>query len=220
MGITKGNRQAGDPHKELGPPMDLPDSHFLKEGEQTRITPAVREYADRFPGSGLDTIAAIVADIGSFRRKKAKYKELETLYSSRTAEQILEERKMYLSNPYARGAEHQVQGCIDVNVALCAVLRAKGIPAKFVRGRAHSTTHFKVGDEWMVADPLDARTYKMNVRNGTADPDNPHPGVYRMDAERKEFIGILKKKGEYAEGLDAWDLGIRGLKDYWRYHKS
>ena len=189
----------------------------MGEGPQTRFTNAVREYAERFPGKDLDAVAAIVSDLADFKRIKAKHSMLEEKYARRTAEEILRDRSMYVSNPKTKGSGYQVQGCVDLNVALCAVLRAKGIPAKFIRTRAHSITLFKLGGEWREADPLEKRTYRMDVRNGSRSGGDPHPGIKEITEERKNHLKQLRENGEYAEGLDAWDIGITGIRDYGKY---
>ena len=184
------------------------DERFLQSGEQTRITSGIKDFADRFPGKGVEDVRAVMTEIARFKREKCNKNSIRNKYSQRTASEIIEDRKVYVADK-ADSKHASIQGCIDYNVALCAVLRAKGIPAKFTRAEDHATTHFKVDGMWYIADVLAKVTNRVKT--------DKEPETLPITQEKLEDIEYLKGRGKYAEGLDAWDIGIKSLQDYHKY---
>lgn len=208
--------------RRLPPKLLLPAKlrKFLKPGKQTALTKTVRAYANRFPGASLGTVRVILADLVKFKRKKFDLTELTDIYAKRNAETIIKDRFVAVSRS-RQGIFTAVEGCVDYNVALCAVLRAKGIPAKFTRHGIHSTTMFFLNGKWFEADPLIELTRRIarNLRTvaGHSDPKKIPPLIRIVPDGTFRQIEQVKKAGLFAEGLDAWDVGITSLSDFTKY---
>ena len=156
----------------------------LEGGYQTIITPLIRKYAAQFRGKTLSVIDRIVRDMATFERVVVDKPALDKYYAKRTAEDVIQTRKVVIKKP--------VQGCVDYAAALCSVLRAKGIPAYFKRDiRTHSTTLFKLGNKWFRADPTPERV-----------AEDFHLVEVNINREIKDSVAI---------GVDAWDIGLTGL---------
>jgi hypothetical protein len=201
-------------------------SKFLRAGQQTKITGAVRGYASLFPGNSLETVEKIVKDISRFKRKHLPIEELKKVYAKRTAAQILKDRWIAVIGGQNRmaGQYSAVAGCLDYNTVLCSALRAKGIPAKFVRDKLHSTTFFYLNGNWFEADPsveLTRRLAKAFLRKEPRLNLSSIPGsVIPVSGSRLRYISEGKQLGYAAEGTDAWAIGIKSLKDFGKYNPA
>ncbi len=102
---------------------------------------------------------------------------------------------------------------MDYGNALCAVLRAKGIPAKFTRTVNHSKVHLFIDRQWYEADVLRLVGYK----DGKTIDSTEEKALQPVTEEKRYLNGIAKANGGYAEGLDSHDIGIRSLKDFNRF---
>lgn len=98
----------------------------------------------------------------------------------------------------------QVHGCLDYANVLVAVLRARGIPAKFARIHAHSVAVVRLGNRWYEAG-LNARTNKpeMNIID------------WKLAIRRRKQA----LEGAYKTGLDSHDIGILSWRDFHKYTK-
>jgi hypothetical protein len=184
------------------------EAYWLSEGEQSRITPLVRAFADQFPGKTVEDVRGIIKDISRFKRVRMSEEQLQDAYSKRTADEIMESREIFVIKRRGRQAPIQVNGCIDYNVALCAVLRAKGILSKFIRVFDHSVTFAKIEGRWHEIDLMKQFEQKHKAE-----------AIQPLEGKVIEQYEHAKKHEAYAEGLDAWDIGIRGLNDFGRYLK-
>lgn len=147
----------------------------------------VKSYAARFPGKNINAVDAIVRDVSGFERVAVDNGVLRRFYARRSAEDILASRKIIFKKP--------VQGCVDYATVLCAVLRAKGIPAFFGRLFSnHSVTLFRMGNEWYRADPTPER-----VQEGF------HLVQVNPKTEFKHYLAI---------GSSARDIGLRSIDDF------
>ena len=197
----------------------------MRQGLQTRVTSAVKAYAAGFKGEGLDFVRNVLDGMARFRRKPFSASELSKIYARRSADQIIRDRFVAFPkvNEFEPGMHAAVGGCIDYNIVLCAVLRARGIPAKFTREGVHSRTHFFAGGKWYEADPTIALTRhiaELRMRRGKPvnGADLPHY-ISEISPERRAELDRKKAVGTFAEGLDAWDIGILSLKDFSKYMK-
>jgi len=194
---------------------------FLRAGKQTQIDRRILEFASRFPGKRLKDINAIVMAIAGFKRKKFDAQTMEKMYSKRTASQIIQDKFVAVDLPIDVQNRASVHGCIDYHVVLCSVLRAKGIPAQFVRKKDHSTVHFFLIGKWYEADVNAAliirKAQVMEIRSGfsAAGIELKKP----IRALSPEELKASKKSVVSAHGLDAWDIGIKNIHDYNRYNK-
>ena len=199
-------------------------ARFLNPGKQTQITKTVRKYASSFPGTGLGAVRKIIGDLTSFERRHFWRRDLAGVYAKRSAEQIISDRFVAVpkGNRESLGQYAAVAGCVDYNVALCAVLRAKGIPAKFTREKLHSTTLFFLNGKWYEADPANSLTRQLAealIRRGRKIDLSKIPGlITEIPGSRQRLMNYEKQFGQFAEGLDAWDIGIRSLRNFAKYN--
>ena len=194
---------------------------FLKPGKQTTVTKAVKEYADRFPGADMNAVNAILADLVKFKRKKFDLQGLRGIYAKRDAATIIRDRFVAVSKS-RQGVFTAVEGCVDYNVALCAVLRAKGIPAKFTRHGIHSTTMFFLDGKWFDADPLTELTRRV-ARSLAGRPGAPDPKKIRAIIEpvSRGTLSQMERDKQlrlFAEGLDAWAIGLTSLSKFGKFN--
>jgi len=197
----------------------------LQKSLQTRVTPAVKAFADRFkptrPGwqGELEMAEQIVDRIAKLEMVKVKPSEAELLYGKRTAEDILSTGKIPALFP--PGLKRPAWGCSDQVNALVAVLRAKGIKTDYVRtvygwwekrsasfARPHSVALIHLGNRQYIADPF-------LLSQGEVYPGNPL--VRQVGALLRVRIKSLKSNGWWRPGQDAWGLGIKNIWDYFRY---
>ncbi len=198
---------------------------FLLSGEQTRLSKNIRAFARQFPGRSLETVNAMINALIKFHRKRMGLPEMKGVYAKRTAEQILTDK--YIAVVKGAEAGHAsfaaIEGCVDYNVALCAMLRAKRIPAKFVREGIHSMTHFYVEGKWYEADPTSglARIIaeRLAIRGKIIAASKLNFLIKPIGPGRMHSIQMGKKLGTFAEGLDAWSIGIRSLENFDKYKK-
>ncbi len=194
---------------------------FLKPGKQTAVTKTVRGYARRFPGASMEAVRAVLADLVRFKRKKFDLQGLSGIYAKRNAATIIRDRFVVVSKS-RQGNFTAVEGCVDYNVALCVVLRAKKIPAKFTREGIHSTTLFFLDGKWFEADPLTELTRRVARSRGAAalhiDPKKIPPLITPVSEARFREIEEKKQSDAFAEGLDAWDIGITSLSKFGKYN--
>ncbi len=197
---------------------------FLKAGKQTKVTRVVRQFANRFPGNDLKAVQALVNAISKFPRKKFTINDLSDIYLKRTAEQIIKDNFVAVVHGENLGTYAAIAGCVDYNLVVCAALRAKGIPAKFVRAGLHSTTHFFIGNKWYEMDPTNVivRSFaKRMKRLGKIVPEGNLPELIEPLSESQlRTYSKHRGMGLAAEGFDAWAIGMRSLKDFKKFDKG
>jgi len=158
-----------------------------KPGTQTLITKRITDFANRFPGRNLETIKKIVKTISNFKIIKADAKTIKEKYTKRTASQILRTKNVFVKRP--------VRGCVDYNVVLCSVLRAKNIKAFFARNkRNHSVTIFELNKKWYRADPMPERV-----------KEDFHIVEIDLEEEKNDLIAF---------GKDAWSIGLTDITKF------
>lgn len=176
---------------------------WLNPGKQTRITKIVFDFAAGFKGSKEQIVSSALKALLSFPKQELGLGGLEEYYSKRTADEIISSGKIIVGNANAK-EKFLVEGCLDVSLALAAVCRAKGIPAKFCRILNHSAVVFFNGEKWLKAD----------IHEGGRILEFSEKNLDWIERQKKKPLG----KRLYAEGLDAWDIGIHSLKDFLKYY--
>jgi transglutaminase-like putative cysteine protease len=164
---------------------------WLQEGNQTRITPEIKELANSIGGEKLEYIMNLLLwgkeNISTF--PKSEWKEN---FRNRSADEIIKSQK--------------ASGCGDRAVVFCALSRAKGIPTVYIELPYkdwlesdndqtfvnHCMVKVRHGDRWYIADPT----------RGTIGV-----GGYRSVGESVDYVKL-------GEGLDSWDLGIKDWDSY------
>lgn len=165
------------------------EKQFLKQGEQTKITPKIQEIADSIKGEGVvlafNLLEWVHNNIAYKGRELPKGIEFNDIFRRRTGSQIIEEG-------YAGG------GCSDFVLAFTPIARAKGIPTKYVecinksyfsgdlqRVAGHALAECFIEGKWRAVDPM--------------------AGSIFITKNYSKYV-------VYAKGLDSWDLGIKDLK--------
>jgi len=188
-------------------------ARFLRGGALTGITGTGADYASGFPGNGMDFVRAVLVDVSRLKRRLFSPAEISGLYCRRTASKILEDGFVAVQKNEP-GVRHirAIRGCVDYNLVICAVLRAKGIPAKFIREGEHSLTHFYLNGSWFEADPMTVVAHRR--------PTGPvfGPSITRVTGARLEGIKKARELGAWGEGLDAHDIGIYSILDFKRFN--
>jgi hypothetical protein len=168
----------------------------LRDGKLTKITQTVIGFAGQFKGNNAIEKATEISLFlkHNFRQVVLSKPEFDKLYLSRTAEQIIKDRTIFV---------HQGQGvfsvgCNDYAHVLCVTLRYFGIPSFFVRAGTHSFVIFRFEGKNYIADP--AMPEKRIVRK-----------ISRLD---ERIFGETLKEKRFSIGTDAIDIGMRGIKDY------
>ena len=182
----------------------------LRAGEQTQLDEHVKTFAAKFTSTGLDLAGDIMDELVKYQRVPYSMDDMYDHYSKRTASQIIQSRQIVISRPLANEIEGPVQGCVDYSLVLCATLRAHGIPAKFTRLNDHSMTQFYHEGEWYEANP----NLLIGTRSSEPKASRGIDAIRNVGAEYEKYLADSIESGEYGEGRDAWDLGIRSYHDY------
>jgi hypothetical protein len=188
--------------------MIVMDEYWLKEGEQTEVTPLVARHAD----------AAAELELN---RRLAKQKEpLQTVY--KTCAYV---SRLPLIEGYVEGAEKQNRKikasifrkrtanqmlregrfptCSDAGLLFRALLIAQDVPAAYVE-----TFH----EDFLFDRAFHTHTFgRVFAAEGSflVDP-RAEPRIYRTEREMLPYV-IVK------EGLDCWDVGIRSYADLYEF---
>ena len=161
---------------------------FAATGEQTQITPKVKEIADTINGEGV----ILVMKISDYIKAMDAESGADGPDFSRTAEQVIEDNKY--------------NGCNEAGLVFAALLRAKGISTTYVQAlREDAVRNYSKekpslnGHVFLEIDLGNADTPKKKIINSiTGEITNELPE------------GMI----EGARGLDAWDIGLKeGFQD-------
>jgi len=175
---------------------------WLRSGRQTRVTKALIKFASQFHGSPKEIVEDVILRLDSFDAVEVSDAVLKKLYAKRSADDIVR-TKTILKGDADAFKKHGIAGCLDECLVLCTVLRIHGVPAKFTRILDHSQVVFWNGSRWWLADPFWDIVRALSV-NELAKHQS------KMSAKRKT----------YAEGLDAWDIGIHSINDFFKYGRA
>ncbi len=200
-------------------------SPFIEGGYQTIVkgTGAVRSFVKKHPGITPKAIWELINDVASIPLVNVGPKLAGEAYSKQTAEDIFKSKKIpvaYQSGTRPNGEPYiyPAFGCNSLCVALSAALRAKHIPAVFVRlykgqnnvlgtikGESHAVVLFNLGGARFVADPFEIE---------------PEKRMLAFTAEMRERFAEMEKIGSLSVGRDAWDLGITAYDKYHHHKKT
>ncbi|MBU0635479.1 transglutaminase domain-containing protein [Candidatus Micrarchaeota archaeon] len=195
----------------------ISERRWLAQGIQTKQTEGVHRFAFELPGVNPHkkslarqdsqqvqriAVAAIHA-ISAFEPYRGNLADAKQYYARRTADQIIRSRKILVGNEEVRRQGFNVEGCQDYSTALVAVLRARSIPCVFLRANDHSFVYFFTGREWLKADPPSEKIERLPA----------HVAKRLPKGEEK-----ITQEKHFGLGLDGWDIGIRGLNDFYKYY--
>ncbi|HLC31816.1 MAG TPA: transglutaminase-like domain-containing protein [Candidatus Nanoarchaeia archaeon] len=158
---------------------------WLKEGEQSKVTPRIKKIGLRFKGKELEKIVQILNWIEKNISSESNPEKIQSIFASRTADQIIADKKD--------------TGCHDTTLLLVIFLRAIGIPTKYLLGidkenptrGGHCVAEAYIGERWILIDPT---YFQINLI-----PDRS--SFYKENH-------IVKK------GLDSWDCGVKTVDDW------
>lgn len=158
---------------------------WLNEGNQSKITPKIKEICSKFKGDDLEKIFKILNWIDKNLFEEKSHKKVLKIFASRTADQLIKQKNE--------------TGCHDTTLVLVTFLRAIGIPSKYLVGidkisptrGGHCVVEAYFGERWILIDPCH---FKLN-----------------LIPSRSSFY---KHNYLVKEGLDSWDCGIKTLRDW------
>ena len=194
--------------KPQQPILVIPRRRTFPPGKQITAGKHAKAFAQRFSGKDIETIKRIVKEIHSIEKVAVSVKDFIRSYGKRNSENILSSKKILTFN--VEGGKLAKVGCNDLCIALLGVLKAKGIPATYVRellfrGRKrrwpHSRVKIKLGKKEYLLDPFTSK------KEGQ---------VKEIDFETKKMISKKQSKNTWIEAKDAWSLGIND----WGYFLS
>ncbi|KKQ42119.1 MAG: hypothetical protein US60_C0023G0009 [Microgenomates group bacterium GW2011_GWC1_37_8] len=168
--------------------MKKPEATTIATGEQTQITPKVKEVADNINGEGV----VLAMKISDYIKSMDVLTDATEPDFTRTAEQILE------ANTY--------NGCNEAGVMFAALLRARGIPTTYIQAlREDAVRNFSIehpslnGHVFLEANLGSKDDKKIKIINSTT-------GEVADELPENMMVG--------AKGLDSWDIGLRkGFED-------
>jgi len=174
---------------------------FLKFEKLTQPNEEIKELAERFRNSEeMQTIIEIL----SFLEKNIKHVDLERenleewkrAFRKRTAEEILQSKTSF--------------GCGDTTTLFLSLIRAAGIPAKFIDGKrvpktgAHSWARVFIEKKWIDIDPT------QGVKGLKFDPEKSKHGPYVVISES------LGQSDSVITSYENW----REIEERWDYEKN
>lgn len=183
--------------------------HYLGPGFLTRITPALEDYSADLPqGSGVEDAGRVLEAVASLPVKTVGKKEVEETYGRISASDTVERGYAVSGFHPFLGSNAAVGGCLEVSNLLCALYRMRGLPSKFIRNSVHSYVNVFVGGLWHKAD-----AFGDVIRR----PSGNEPVFKPMDEVMMRNIMRRRENGWFGQGLDSHDVGIRGIRDFYRY---
>jgi hypothetical protein len=169
---------------------------------QVGVTPKVKKYVAKFKSATrLGRVKKIVADVAKFEKVELPLQKAGKHWANRSAERILETRNVVVAKQPVPDRAPEISGCTDHACAICASIRAIGLPANFVRMGNHSHVKFLYAGKFYIADPT----------------KTSRPIVRAMSVADKRNEVHWKKKGAFAEGKSPANIGLRTVADFYRY---
>lgn len=150
---------------------------YLQSGKLTEITPSIKILSKSFNSEGLefafDAIRWIKENLVENRNVSNKHTNI------RSAQKILEDK--------------EIAGCTEYTLIFIALMRAKGIPAKYIEG---------IWEGWLNSE----ETYIRGHVIAEILISNKH---YFVDTDRGAIrTELYQNLVVYAQGLDTWDVGL------------
>jgi len=170
---------------------------YLNDGLQTEITPLVRRIARTFRSKDLYLILEVLSWLkeASFKYESSSEKK-KKIFRKRTALEIIE--------------SGIVSGCTDFALVFISLMRAKGVPTKYIEGIRRRW--LEIGrEEESIEGHIFAECF---IKNKWYIVD-PEEGAIKINYNR--FV-IFK------EGLDSWDIGIKNFDElknqFWKFKRK
>jgi len=176
---------------------------WLREGEQTKFTPKIKELAEDLDKKSDNDFELIVRILEYIQKEvEDDDSDKDRLFRERTAGEILEEEFS--------------TGCTDHALVFITVARAAGIPTKYMEGVLGGKEHLKEVTENKKAS-IKGHVIASCFINGKWYGVDPIKGSVFLDPRKVSFLKLW-------EGLDSWDLGLRDIETLTNrireYHKK
>lgn len=153
-------------------------TEFLKEGQQTKITPQIQKIAEGITGSLDEKLKKII----NFTKTLSFVDENKNdIFRKRTADEII--------------SDGYVSGCTDRALVFLVVARALNIPSKYIET---INLDFLKEDKENYSGHVYASVFEQGLGWKIIDPETRN-----INADIKKDNRILFK-----EGFDSWDIGI------------
>ncbi|MDP6670455.1 MAG: hypothetical protein QGI60_01415 [archaeon] len=207
---TQKRRDRTDPRKSVREPVKRPipvsNEMLSKLGtHQVGVTKKVIGYVAKFKTADpLKRVKLIVADIASFEKVDLPVEKAGEHWANRSAERIIERRNVAVARQPVPDGAPEISGCTDYASAICASIRAIGLPASFVRMGNHSHVKFLYEGEVYIADPGKKR----------------RAIVRKMTTADKINERIWKRNKAFAEGKSPADIGLKTVEDFYKYSSA
>lgn len=160
-------------------------SYWLSEGNQSKLTPLIKKIAGTFNGSDIEKIVQILDwEVNNISKMK-DFQKVKKIFASRTVDKIIKDKFS--------------TGCHDDALIAAVLLRALGIPAKYLTGidrcspwsKGHCVVEAYIKGSWVLVDASHASLF--------------------LIPQRSDFY---KDNIIVSEGLDSWDNKIKTIKDW------
>ncbi|MFH0860965.1 MAG: transglutaminase-like domain-containing protein [Candidatus Altiarchaeota archaeon] len=206
------------------------DEYWLQGGPATKLTPRVKESAKKIPGEGMDAVKNVHKWIkrnftslgGKEGNDELRRRDIHISDWERTADRILTDEI---------DGEHFTRHCNDFATLYIALLRAKGVPTRFVRTMTESAynmlntgekmevndytghvfTEVKIGGDWILVDQ--GRRYHSE---GGPNVDLEHNWCREVKVGER-INEPESKQGPYIIieiGHDSHEMGVHNLTEF------
>ena len=177
---------------------------LVKSGPKTKVTNAVRRFANSFPGNDLAAIERMGAAIAFF---KIDCVNAVQKFGRQSAHETIASKTIPSFEVLVEGKHYGFTACTHKCDAFIAGLRAKGFRGvKFVAYKSidnphlHSIVLFKFKGKTFLAD-----FYYLKIK----------PDIEEVSLSKLQLFEKLKKRGWLVDGKDSFDAGIKSIKDFW-----
>ncbi len=157
---------------------------YIKGGEQTELTERIKNISEKLIGDGFDLVEGTLKWIHKNLKTKNDPELKNKIFRTRTADQIIK--------------DGFVTGCTDSALVFLALIRAKGVPAKYVE--TIRRRWLEVGDD----DFIEGHIFSEVYINGK---------WYIIDPAEGQLLFWYNRWVVYDRGLDSWDIGIHNMQE-------
>jgi len=160
------------------------DSFYLQDGKQMEITSTMREIVDGFHADSVALVFEILRWVHHHVKQNTDSEYKNERFRKRTADQIIK--------------DGFATGCTDYALVFIALMRAKGIPVRYVEAAKSSWVEKKD------IDHIEGHVFAEVFLNKAWFIVDPQAAVI------KTWYG--KQYQVVATGLDSWDIGIQDFE--------
>lgn len=186
------------------------EQKYLKEGEQTKVTPLVKKHAEKAKQIQVHTCPNLGENL-VLAQKVAKYiftelPKIQGYKSHPSSKEEVEEQRVLKDSIYTKRTADQILSegyyptCSDIGVLFRTLLIALDVPTGYV-----ITLH----EEYLLNKSFFTHSIGKVFSEGKWYYVDPGAPERKITENREDLFPLIV----YSEGLDSWDLGIRGYED-------